>query len=1078
MGKIATKAFCNTLKSGSFTGDLTQCPTRRDIETAGFQVSGSYSQDQLVQEVDIANLTWEYTFEVSPRSASIPGTGGSQKFTVTSYKVQYSTSSSGEHEEVDRQEVSYSSTKSGQGTWTSSTNTLSMDENNSSSQRNGTITFTQAESNEQIQVTYSQSAGSISYGPVNVTVGSSYIVAIAGSSVISGSGINSTGGKTNVNVSYSQTYGYNGSTTGGGTITTGGTVTWGSTSISSLGTRETSGETNTGQTVRATVQLNGKTGYVDIPIYQERNTKNYDRTDWGEWEWRVSVSANPSSLGSSGGSVTISSSASGEREGTIYYDYTSGSESSEPTRDTDTGTPTLALQESYSGVSLQGNTVTVGSSETNRTITVKATYEGISNTCTIQQAGVAYEYRYFITVNPESDTHPAVGDYTDISVDSYVETWKSENGGAWQYVSRADCDWTASGSSTGFSLSGTSGNGSGTCRVTSSENTSEASTRSITITFTNTDDPKNETTGRCTITQSARTSSTEYYFSVTPSQRTFNPTGGSSTLKVVSYSITTINGSPGSPVAVGWTCSGSSDTSFFTFPGSGNGSTNTSGTDINVSANKNTSETDKVCHLKFSQSSSGKTANVDLTLSKNVWTYTLTLSKSSIEFPLEPSSPNQFEDSVTVTSYRTGSNGDKEDVSWSASKSNADWLNIAGSSGSNGDSFKLTTELNTGTSDNSGVITVTQSGGLSKEISVVNRKEDFIYTVMVTPDVNFSAPGEGGDINTSGAIITAVKSGSFVPEENIGWTVSSSDSWITITSPSSGQGNGDGSTKFSATATANTTGSSRTGTIIFKTVEGDGVKEVKVVQESVQYSYSFYTTPSSASEISASGGSQKFTVTSYKQYDGGSEESVGWSFKEFSPSVSWARVSGSSSGTNKGTITVSIDENETTLSRSTDIVLVQDESGDEINVPLSQESTPLMFKVANNIDQTGLQYVYLRVDSDINDEVYPGEESKWCPYDFFYITVGQYTSGEKTVNGEIDLTFDRTLTNVTVGVAGSTGVTVSNEGELQSSLTSMTIYLNRISDADAGETSIEFSPGNNSNFNYFSIKAVFVFNRN
>lgn len=137
-----------------------------------------------------------------------------------------------------------------------------------------------------------------------------------------------------------------------------------------------------------------------------------------------------------------------------------------------------------------------------------------------------------------------------------------------------------------------------------------------------------------------------------------------------------------------------------------------------------------------------------------------------------------------------------------------------------------------------------------------------------------------------------------------------------------------------------------------------------------------------------------------------------------------------------------------------------------------------MFKVANNIDQTGLQYVYLRVDSDINDEVYPGEESKWCPYDFFYVTVGQYISGGKTVNGEIDLTFDRTLTNVTVGVAGSTGVTVSNEGELQSSLTSMTIYLNRISDADAGETSIEFSPGNNSNFNYFSIKAVFVFNRN
>ena len=32
MGKIATRAFCNTLKSGAFSSELTRCPTRSEID--------------------------------------------------------------------------------------------------------------------------------------------------------------------------------------------------------------------------------------------------------------------------------------------------------------------------------------------------------------------------------------------------------------------------------------------------------------------------------------------------------------------------------------------------------------------------------------------------------------------------------------------------------------------------------------------------------------------------------------------------------------------------------------------------------------------------------------------------------------------------------------------------------------------------------------------------------------------------------------------------------------------------------------------------------------------------------------
>lgn len=53
MGKIATRAFCNTLKSGAFSSELTRCPTRSEIETVKLAVVGNYSSNQLVMEGDI-----------------------------------------------------------------------------------------------------------------------------------------------------------------------------------------------------------------------------------------------------------------------------------------------------------------------------------------------------------------------------------------------------------------------------------------------------------------------------------------------------------------------------------------------------------------------------------------------------------------------------------------------------------------------------------------------------------------------------------------------------------------------------------------------------------------------------------------------------------------------------------------------------------------------------------------------------------------------------------------------------------------------------------------------------------------
>lgn len=56
MGKIATRAYCNTLKAGAFSSELTKCPMRNEIEATGLTVTSTYASSQLVMEEDIKNL--------------------------------------------------------------------------------------------------------------------------------------------------------------------------------------------------------------------------------------------------------------------------------------------------------------------------------------------------------------------------------------------------------------------------------------------------------------------------------------------------------------------------------------------------------------------------------------------------------------------------------------------------------------------------------------------------------------------------------------------------------------------------------------------------------------------------------------------------------------------------------------------------------------------------------------------------------------------------------------------------------------------------------------------------------------
>ena len=85
---------------------------------------------------------------MTPATATISAAGGSRKFTVTSYKRQYSYSNAGNriYVEGSQTNVAYTSENSGSGTWTAASDTISYGANTGSTQPSGTITWTQSES--------------------------------------------------------------------------------------------------------------------------------------------------------------------------------------------------------------------------------------------------------------------------------------------------------------------------------------------------------------------------------------------------------------------------------------------------------------------------------------------------------------------------------------------------------------------------------------------------------------------------------------------------------------------------------------------------------------------------------------------------------------------------------------------------------------------------------------------------------------------------------------------------------------------------------------------------------------------
>ena len=179
-----------------------------------------------------------------------------------------------------------------------------------------------------------------------------------------------------------QTVSYTSGSTRNGNVTNSATEV----SAASLGTT-VKGRTQVGTSIMTFTGEGGKSQEVSIPVYQQANEKITGDITYGEWQ--VSVSANPTSVPNSGGTSTITRSASRSR--TQNYSYTSKATSTEKLSN-ETATPTLSSNQTWAVI--QGTTVTISANnaDTSRTVTITASHEGKQATCTITQGASVKVY--------------------------------------------------------------------------------------------------------------------------------------------------------------------------------------------------------------------------------------------------------------------------------------------------------------------------------------------------------------------------------------------------------------------------------------------------------------------------------------------------------------------------------------------------------------------------------------------------------------------------------------------------------------------------------------------------------------
>lgn len=489
-----------------------------------------------------------------------------------------------------------------------------------------------------------------------------------------------------------------------------------------------------GTTVSASANesTSNRTGTVTITQNESNKTATISLSQSGDdvssyGEWTISVSANPTSVSSSGGTSTITASA----KRTVYW--TSGDVTEE------TGNPTLSTNLGSLSSSSSPSTLTLGenTSTSSRTATIKATHGGKSATCTVTQSGATPSTTYTFSINPYKVNVGSSGGSGSVTISSYKTVGSSTYDVDYSIDSSTLPSWASFNKSTStFTI----------------QSTTSTIGRTAKVYFDQDESGKRD---YAELTQTGYTPPADNYVFTWGDGSTsdisasfpwnFSANGTAANIPVIS----TKNGSSQS-----WSVS--SKPSWI--------ATSTTSSKVTISASDNSGSA-RSGEVVLTQSGSGKTLTVNVSQDAYVAdTYVFTIT------------PNTYDASYSNTSFipRTVSTKNGSNIGYSLTSGSTDWV-VVDTTG------KITVEIlkNTASSTRSTTLVFTQNeSGNTQSIEITQSGYTPTYTFNVTP-TNLSVDAISNTysftVNSSKTILNDDGSES---SERIGWTGTDDADWI------------------------------------------------------------------------------------------------------------------------------------------------------------------------------------------------------------------------------------------------------------------------------------------------------------
>ena len=626
--------------------------------------------------VQQSSATTRQTLQISTTAGNIPAAGGNKAVTAV-LSTYYN-----DHRDPDKKEnVTVSLSGTGTGFSLSGNQVLAVN-NTTTNARSITVKGSYNGITSDNSLTITQDAGAKQYASwsdwsVTVSANPETVANTGGTSVIT------------ADAARTRAWTWNGVGGSGGTETDRATpsLSAAGSGFSLSGTTLTAGNNTTTSERSCTVTATHAGKSATCTVKQPAGTTGYG-------DWKVNISASPTTIAAAGGTSTLTCSAARDV-------YTNGVK-------TGTETATPVISGSAAGFSLSGKTVSAGNntSTSTRSITYTATHAGKSASCTITQSAGNRQYASWsawnVTVSANPATIAASGGTSSISAAATrtrTWTWNGVSGSGGTETDRATPSLSAAGS--GFSLSGTT--------LTAGNNTT-ASERSCTVTATS-----NGRSAACTVRQSAGSQTTEYgnwttgSLSVSASPSGIGSSGGTSRLSATASQsrpkYTKWNG-----ITTGTTTEYRSVdvSSSASWSGSASGFSR-SGTTVTVAANGSTSSR----NCTYTASYGGKSGHVTIHQDGKpadviTYGYIFTLGAVSGDDVVSTGGTVTYSVTSQKITYTNGSETSRSNIGWSAS-ANVSWI----SAGTN----SATVSENPTTSDRSGTITLTQNES-GKKLSI------------------------------------------------------------------------------------------------------------------------------------------------------------------------------------------------------------------------------------------------------------------------------------------------------------------------------------------------------------------------